>query len=513
MAQIRIPYDSFTLSAVVSELQAFVGGKIQEIRQPNDHDIVMGVYNQGREAMLLLSCDPIFARAYLVTKRPGTMTPPPAFCATLRARIEGGFISSIAQIEGDRIVELDVDTPGGTFRLIAELMGKHSNLILVEPGGRVLSAAKWVGKTKSSRPIQSGSPYEWPPVLKPGEIVSSPFFRKLTDASGSEPVAGSPVLSIGHGAYPASVAALGLPELKRPSISIALEQHFALEIPKHLAEALRSTLLTQLARVVLARETALYDLGLAEEAGGKAPMWQRQGELILAYGPSMEAGNATLQAWDYDGSPVEIKLDPELDFKANAAKFFDKAKRAKGRMSMVRDQIARLAEDLASVISLVGRVEAAERLDQLKDLQGEARKRRWLTIAVVQAKSKEDRPYEGHRIRELTGPGGWSILYGENAESNDYLTLRVAKPSDLWLHIRGNTSAHVVIVTRNQPEKVQRETLEFAARVAIQNSNSKHAGYVPVDYTLKRYVRKPKGAAKGSAVYTHEKTIHVDLEK
>jgi len=513
VSSLRIPFDSFVLSAVVAELQAFVSGKIQEVRQPNDNDIVLGLYASGREAMLVLSCDPIFSRAYLVTKRPGTMTPPPAFCATLRARIEGARIADIQQIENDRILQLILETPNGAFRLIAELMGKHSNLILVEPGGRVLSAAKWVGQTKSSRPIQSGSPYEWPPVLQPGSVVRSPFYRKLAEALGGEPKADSPVLSVGHGAYPASVAALGLPELKRPSISIALEQHFALEIPKHLADGLRSGLVTQLQRVVLARETALHDLGLAEEAGGKAPLWQRYGELILAYGPAAEPGRAAMKAWDYDGAEVEIKIDPDQDYKANAAKYFDKAKRAKGRMSMVRDQIARLSEDLQGVLGLIARVESAERLDALKDLQEEARKRRWLTLKVVQAKAKEDRPYEGHRIRELTGPGGWPILYGENAESNDYLTLRVAKPSDLWLHIRGSTSAHVVIVTRNQPERVQRETLEFAAKVAVQNSPSKHAGYVPVDYTLKRYVRKPRGAAKGAAVYTNEKTIHVDLSK
>ena len=107
-------------------------------------------------------------------------------------------------------------------------------------------------------------------------------------------------------------------------------------------------------------------------------------------------------------------------------------------------------------------------------------------------------------------PGGYRVLYGENAESNDYLTLRVAKPNDWWLHIRGSQSAHVVVQTLNQPDKVQRETLLFAAKVAVMNSPSKHAGFVPVDYTLKKYVRKPKGSKVGAAVYTHEKTLHVD---
>jgi predicted ribosome quality control (RQC) complex YloA/Tae2 family protein len=125
-------------------------------------------------------------------------------------------------------------------------------------------------------------------------------------------------------------------------------------------------------------------------------------------------------------------------------------------------------------------------------------------------KAKEDRPYEGHRVRELLGPGGFTILYGETAEANDYLTLRVAKPNDYWLHLRGGVSAHVVIQTGNHPEKVQKEVLLFAAKVVVQHSPSKHAGYVPVDYTLKKHVRKPRGAPKGTALYTHEKTLHIE---
>jgi predicted ribosome quality control (RQC) complex YloA/Tae2 family protein len=349
-----------------------------------------------------------------------------------------------------------------------------------------------------------------PPVMTGGEdLKPSPFLKRLTEALGCPPTPDRPVLSPGNGAYPASVAPLGLPELGRGSISIALEQHFDQAIPAHEADALRTTLVHQLERVVLARDVALEDLRKAEAAGGRAPEWQHLGELILAYGPSAPPGAKSVMAWDYDGTERELALDPTLNFKENANRYFERAKKAKGRLGMVRDQIARLSDDREAVAALLQRVIDEPRLDRLRDLQEEARRKRYLTNQTVPAKAKEDRPYEGHRVRELTGPGGWTVLYGENAESNDYLTLRVAKPNDWWLHIRGGVSAHVIVVTRNQPDRVQRETLEFAAKVAVQNSPSKHAGYVPVDYTLKKYVRKPRGAPKGTALYTHEKTLHV----
>lgn len=511
VAVTRIPFDSFCLSAVVEELQDYVGGKVQAIRQPSESDVVLGLYARGAEAALLISSDPTFARAHFVTRRVATLTPPPALCATLRARIDGARLLSAAQIQGDRLLELCFDTPGGIFRLFAELMGKHSNLILVEPGGRVLAAAKWVGAAKSRRPIQSGTPYLLPPVLLGGDdLKPSPFYRSLTGALGRPPELGQAVLAPGYGAYPASVAALDLPEFPRPSISIALEQHFAHAIPSHAAESLRANLAGQLGRVRLAREVALADLRQALSSGEKASRWQRFGELLLAYGASSPAGATQLAAWDYDGAEVVIPMDGEKDFKANAAAYFERAKRAKGSMGAVRAQIQRLAADLELVESALIQIATAERLDVLEALREEARRRRWLNEQVVPEKNKEDRPYEGHRIRELAAPGGWTVLFGENAEANDYLTLRVARPSDWWVHVRGGTSAHVVVVTRNQPDRVQRDAIEFAARIAVQHSTSKHAGYVPVDFTLRKYVRKPRGAAKGAALYSHERTIHVD---
>lgn len=507
----KIPFDSFTLSAVVAELRPYVGGKVQNVRQPTDTEIALGLYGNGHEAMLLLSCHPLFARAHFITKRPGNQPSPPQFLSALRSRIDGGRIAEVRQVQGDRILEILVETPEGIFRLVAELMGKHSNLILVEADGRIVGAAKWVGRSKSSRPIQPGAPYHLPPVMTGGEeIKSSPFQQRLAAALGHPPLPNHPVLVPGHGAYPTSVAVLGFTEHPRASISIALENHFDLAIPAHETDALRTTLVNQLERVLLARDTALGDLRNAEAAGGRAPEWQRQAELILAYGPSAAPGAKALTVWDYDGTERELKLNPELDFRENATRLFERAKRAKGSMGIVRDQIERLSADRENVLALIARVGQATRVDALRDLQEEAKRRRYLTTQVAPTRHKEDRPYEGHRIRELTAPGGWTILYGENAESNDYLTLRVAKPNDWWLHIRGNTSAHVVIVTRNQPDRVQRETLDYAAKVAVQNSPSKHGGYVPVDYTLKKYVRRPKGAAKGTAIYTHEKTLHVE---
>ncbi len=509
LRQIRIPFDNLTLEAVVQELNSFVGSKVQEIRQPNEFEVSIALYAGGREAAFFLSCHPVYFRAHFITKRLSNQSQPPIFCSTLRARLEGGRLVEVNQVQNDRLLMLEFESPAGPARLIAELMGKHSNLILVDGKNRILSAAKWVGASKSSRPIQPNGIYALPPVMTgEGNVRRSPFLQKLLEASKTSAVGlFQPVLSPGHGAYPVSVAALGLPEFPRASISIALEQHYARLIPELATDQLRTSLLNQLNRTLLAKEVAISDLRQAEEAGGRAPLLQRYGELILAYGASALAETSELDVWDYDGSPMKIRLDPELDFKSNANYYFDRAKKAKARMGLVLDQLQKLTSQHVQILTLIERVRTEERLDGLK---AEAIKNRWLVIQSLPTANKDDRPFAGHRIREIQGPGGYAVLFGENAESNDYLTLRVAKPNDYWLHVRGDTSAHVVIVTGNHPEKVQLETLQYAAKVAVQNSKAKHAGYVSVDYTLKKYVRKPRGGAKGTALYSNEKTLHVE---
>ena len=213
---------------------------------------------------------------------------------------------------------------------------------------------------------------------------------------------------------------------------------------------------------------------------------------------------------DYDGCQLSIKLDPDLSAKDNALRYFDRAKRAKGRQGQVAEQIERIEASADQLRLVIQEVEDAKSLQILGGIEEEVRKNRWTHEQPIAKGGVIDRPYEGHRIRDVLGPNNYKILYGENAESNDYLTLRVAKSNDYWLHVRGHTSAHVVIQTHNQPDKVPREVLMAAAKIAVQNSNQKHAGYVSVDYVLKKYVRKPKGGAKGTALYTNEKSLHVE---
>ena len=508
----KIPFDALTLSAIGCEIEPMLGGKCQGVWQSDEHTVVLELYSRGVVRHLLLSCHPVHFRVHFSTRRESAPSQPPVFCATLRARLKGSTLESIKMKTGDRVLVLDF----GGHRLIAELMGKHSNLILIDEHAKVVAAAMWVGATKSKRPILPNTEYFWPPVLKEGKDINdfSSFERIGTlvhsKLRGERPLILNPGFAAGVGAYPIDLSSEFPTWVPRESLSIALENHFNVAIPQALADSLRHGLVAQLERVILARETSLAALYEARDAGGKAALWQRYGELLLAFASHMAAGPAQFETQDYDGTPLTIRLNTEESAKENALRYFDKAKRAKGRMGLVTDQIARLEADKERVEALLFSVLEAKTIHALETLKEQASKCKWLHQQTVSHQGVAERPYEGHRIKELMGPHGSVILYGENSESNDYLTLRVAKGNDWWLHVRGHTSAHVIIRTGGKPESVSREAMLFAAKVAVQHSPQKHAGFVAVDYTLKKYVRKPRGAAKGTALYTHEKTLHVE---
>ncbi len=687
-----IPFDSLNLYAVLTELQVLVGGRIQDIRQPEPHTIVLVVYAQRVEHRLLVSIDPQHARLHKITSKVPNAPVPPPFCQSLRKHIEGGFVQSLHMVGFDRIVELAVRTRGGVYTLVAELMGKHSNLILVDPNGLIQSALKWVSPRQSSlRPIRSGEKYQLPPTsslrgsgqraVGSGESAlthpspPSPTGREreptplshsvgegqgvrannLTHPSPPSPEAsgeGGSLAPLSHsvgeglgvrannltppaplsasreggdpmrhserseesqtlrfaqgdesretvkgqggevhnplliteedwhilwnrmgeardwqehleglsrftaqeieaialceglegvirwfgrlrraewqpvivrepnshrilGAYPLPLHQLpAVWQHPRSSVNLAWEQAFVDRIQRAEQEHLRNSLLSPLKRALQARQRALKEIEQTLTEGQKADRWQLFGELILAYGHSLQPGESILRAPDYtqpDTPLVEIRIDPNKTLAENAERYFQKARRARENQSLLAQRYATLQQEYHHLQSLIDRAERSEQTDELKRLYAEAQERGWLREVqqVSPARRAEQDPFEGHKIRLYTSPDGYQVLVGENAQANDYLLTRIARPNDWWLHVRTGTGGHVIIRTNNQPQRVPRSTLEFAGRLAMKHSTDRHAHVVEVDYTLRKYVRKPKGAPAGFALYTHEKTLRI----
>ena len=520
----RFGFDSAALSCVVHEAQEFVGGRVQRILGLDESTILLRLF-RGREARLLLSADAQTFRAHFCAQKPASRETTD-FIQRLRRSAGDGRIAFIRQRGLDRILEIGIDGPDGAVQLVGEFMGRHSNLILVDEQARCIAALKWVGPKQSRRPILPNRPYEPPPFPPRPEILDCDDPARLREFEGWSPglqgliEAGAswdelrrrwrendwdPCLHDQFGPSPFPVQGAS----PRATWSMAAEPWFARKAQDDALLRAKTGLRSQLQRVLLAREAALDDLHAAADAADRAGETQREGELILAYQAMVAAGADRLDCWDYEGEPVSISLDPELTPAENAQRRFDKARRAKDRHDEVRLQAGRLTEDRTLLLRALQDLDAAESAEAVAPIRDLAEGRRWLHKTSA-PKPKEERPSQGHPIRELITPGGWRLLYGTTATSNDHLTTKVARPSDWWLHVRGGPGAHVVLQTDNKPDRVQPADLRFAAEIAVRNSVAKHSGYVTVDVTLKRYVRKPRKSAPGFATYTHEKTIIVE---
>jgi predicted ribosome quality control (RQC) complex YloA/Tae2 family protein len=263
--------------------------------------------------------------------------------------------------------------------------------------------------------------------------------------------------------------------------------------------------------VIVRRRASLAQLEEVLDASSRSRELQMQGELILAYATSIEPGATFLEAQNYDGNPITISLHPELTPLENADRLFEKARRAKGSSASVQEKAARMRSEIALMQDLIEKAKAAGSEDAVQQVEAEAVEQKVLPRKQVPpTKRREAKPHQGFRVREIVAPGGETVMWGLNATSNDYVSTRVAKPNDLWFHVRGGAGSHVLLRTGNQPDRVQRESLVFAAKIAAKNSNQKHAKHVCVSYALAKYVRKPRKSAPGLVTMTQEKTMFVD---
>ncbi len=569
---LRVPFDSLTLAGVVAELRPLVvGGQIQDIRQPEPHELLLTIRSQGHNVTLLLSADARFARVHLTTQRKPNAPSPSAFCTALRRHLESGRIVSVRQRDFDRIFEIEVQsqTGEGTLEvntLIAELMGKHSNLILVNAHNTVLEAAKRIShRINRLRETLPGKPYLPPPPVQPGKAQAvalegitfealanalienvggiSPFlarevaFRTLQDppVSHDKLVAAlnritdavvhgtnQPSLLLqpsSKGAYPIEV--LHLPVTQRvgtESLNALLDTVFSFQMERAELDAALHELDTRLNREIRKLEKQQHDVERTLQEGKRADDYQQQGELLLAHLWKIETGAKQTAVQDFyspDQTERTILLDPKLNPQENAQAYFRRAHKARDAQAQAHKQATDLefrSKTLATALQQHRTYQedpdctAGEALAFLSRLIAEGIVREEQSAPSAQPSGPD---FQGHKIRRYTTPEGYEIYCGETATANDFLTTRVASPNDLWLHVRASPGSHVVIRTKGAPDKVPQSVLHRAAMIAALHSNQKHSGLVPIDYTLKKYVRKPRGAAPGSVEVQREKTLHV----
>lgn len=559
-------FDAFCMACMADELrQSILGGRIQRVLIPDNLSVGLEIYSHQQRHYLMASAHAELGRVLLASEKlrrgEGKQT---GVLFLLRKYARGAIVSGIERPPFERILRVELDHPEwGCSELIVEVMGRHSNIILVDASGKVLDSVKRVSPQLSRRrPIMPGRPYTPPPPqakLPPTDLTEHRL-REILAGHESETQVWKALVGGLRGISPLLAREIAFRALGQPRATIAqverltslldatrtllapLEEgqwrptivkegdHPAVYAPypvTHRGEPRSMPSMSQAIEVCIAAVTSVDPYAAArhplrEEIAAararlerrrkavqssmsqvdQAQQWREWGEWILTYAHSIAPRQKELVIETGEGEVLIVPLDPAKRAVENAQAYFSRYRKAQ---RAAEGGPARLEEVTLSLQDL-------EQLETDLDLAANRPEIDEVRAVLVKAgylKRKPGKRPKGPRSHplSLTSPDGLSILVGRNSRQNDEVTFRRSKGDDWWFHARGVPGAHVIVRAEGQP--LPPNTIRYAAKVAAYYSRSRGEAHVAVDYTRRRQVRRIRGAAPGLVAYAREQTIHV----
>jgi len=561
-------FDALTMACMVDELRSTIlNGRVQQVLLPDHLSVGLEVYAQRQRHYLLASAHAERGRLVLASEklRRG-VDKETGLLLLLRKYARGAVVSAIMQPPFERVVRLELDHPEwGCSELIVEVMGRYSNIILVDASERILDSVKRVGPQLSSkRPILPGQPYLPPPPqekLAPSDLTEyrlqqilaqpepetqvwqvlvrslqgiSPLlareiaFRALghpratldqvelltpllnaigellapLDEGGWQPIV---VRENGHpvvyAPYPLTHRQAGTLQTM-PTMSQAIEAYTAAVTSIDPYTAAKRPVQEAIDRARTRLERRHQALERSLHEAAEADQWRQWGEWILAYAHTILPGQAELLADTGTGEPLRIPLDPAKPAVDNAQVYFARYRKAQRAAEGGPGRLEEADLALRDLEQLEIDLELAASRPEVDDVR----------TALVEAgywRAKKGRSPKAVRSEplSLTSPDGFAILVGRNSRQNDEVTFRRAHGDDWWFHARGAPGAHVIV--RAAGREPPPDTIRQAAELAAYYSRLRTEADVPVDYTQRRHVRRIPRAAPGLVTYSQEQTVRV----
>ncbi len=565
-----MPFDAMFLSAVCDELrQELIGARVEKIQQPARDMVVLQLRGKAR---LLLSASGNRPRFHVTQASYENPAQPPMFCMLLRKHLAGGRIAAIEQPPAERSVELTLDCTDemGTpchKRLILELMGRNSNLILTDGENRILDCMRRVDfEMSEQRQVLPGLFYHRPPrqegKLTPQELTKPALERLLAQTAAPvhldrwivDHVAGiSPliarelafgfcgetdadVLTLDRARLAEALTQPSLLQARQPTLLLcggrpkdftycpirqygaymtartmpsfsALLDAFYTETEQRERMLQKSQSLRRTVTNLLERTRRKLAAQRKErEASLDRETLRRRGDIVTANLHAMTRGMTVLRAEDFyqeDMPEIEIPLRPELSPQQNAARFYKEYNKAKHAEKILAEQIARGEIEEEYLGAVLDELNRAESERDLAEIRAELEAGGYVRSADRRRQQKQP----ASRPMRFRSSDGFEILVGRNNRQNDQLSLKTARRDDLWLHIQKFHGTHVIICCAGAP--VPDGTITEAAMLAAWYSQAREGQNVPVDVTQVRNLRKPNGAKPGMVVYDRHRTVIV----
>ena len=568
-----MPMDGLTLGFMARELRdTLLDGRVEKVSQPEKDMLILLIRSQGKNYKLLLSAAPSFARAHLTNAAYPNPLDAPMFCMLMRKHLQGGRLLALEQLAGDRVLKLTIENKdelgdSGPRELYLELMGRHSNLTLVKDG-KIIDAIRHVsGDMSRVRQALPGLPFVPPPAqdkIDPGEMTEDLLFSRFSALSGPldkalsgairglSPAASREIAFRACGLHRADIQDLNarqlarvvcsfferLPSLFQPTVQfgpdglmadvlpfpyLSLETSLQKPFPT-LSEAFdafffgrdrrdrmnqKSQSLKRLIKTMLERNEKKLVLQ-EEELTDSARMeeYRIAGELLTAQSYLVPRGAETIELpnfYDPKGGTVTIALDVALTPAQNAQKYFKRYRKARVAQELAREQKEKTLREIEILEQALYDLEECETEQDMGDVRRALENAGFVRQAAARgSQKKKQKPNESLPLR-FEAEDGTPITVGKNSAQNDRVT-GSAKGSETWLHAKDMPGSHVII----HSDHPSPEALAAALRLAAWYSKGKGIA-VPVDYTLRKHVKKPGGSPPGFVIYTNQKTTFVTV--
>lgn len=566
--------DGAFLHIVINELQPLIGARVDKVYQPSREEIVVSLrtFRDGGKK-IVLSANSVSARLNLTSAAFENPQQPPMFCMLLRKHLSGGKLMAIRQDGLERIVALDFECTNEigdivTNTLIAEIMGRHSNIILVRDGRVIDSVKRITDDISSVRRVLPGIQYEAPPrqdrlclldcepqqVLDAVEGSPERLCKKLSAVlEGVSPILTREIawysakdVDIACNALTDSArdrlrfmlgrikAALSggecdftvISELsgrKKDFCFINIEQYSTAMLITHCDSAnglldgyfasqdksertrQRAHDLLKLLMNSYERVSRKLELQKKELAEcGEREVFRVRGDLINANIWRLEKGQSSAVLEDFTTGEP---VEIQLDPRLTPAQNAQKYYTEYRKLDTAEKKLTELiAKGQQELIYIDSVFDAASRTDSESDLAEIRRELReqGYLKGGVRADEKVKKTSEPLHFRSTEG---FEILVGRNNKQNDQLTLKTAKAADIWLHTQGIAGSHVII--RTEGRQPGEQTLFEAAQLAAYHSKGRSGSGVAVDYVPVKFVKKPAGAKPGMVIFTNNRTLYV----
>ena len=542
-------FDGFFLHHMVEELRTeLLNGRIQKINQPFDQELVLQIRSNRQSHRLLLSAHPVFGGIQLTETTFENPAQPSTFIMVLRKYLQGAVIESIEQIENDRIVEITVSNKneiGDNIQatLIIEIMGKHSNILLVDKSNhKILEVIKHIGFSQNSyRTLLPGATYIAPPstdALNPFTIKDEKLFEILqTQELTAKNLQG---IFQGIGRDTASELENLLVNEKLSKFRNFFKQEtnpcltdksfscvpFSNTIDDHFSslsqlldvfykdKAERDRVKQQASELIRRVENELQKnrqkLKKQEKellATENAEEFRQKGELLTTFLHQVpnDQDQVVLDNY-YTNQPITIALDKALTPNQNAQKYFKRYQKLKEAVKYLTE----LIEETKSTILYLESVETVLNqagLDEIAEIRDEL-----IQTGFIRRRQREKLHKRKKPEKYLASDGKTIILVGRNNLQNDELTFKMARKEELWFHAKDIPGSHVVITGNLDPSD---EVKTDAAELAAYYSKGRLSNLVQVDMIQVKKLNKPTGGKPGFVTYTGQKTLRVtpDSEK